>query len=56
MGKFGKKNHVSLNPLDLNICLLGLPKIGKTTLMKEVAEELVGEEISKQDGNMEKSV
>ena len=44
MGKFGKKNHVSLNPLDLNICLLGLPKIGKTTLMKQVAEELVGED------------
>lgn len=44
MGKFGKKNHVSLNPLDLNICLLGLPKIGKTTLMKEVAERLVGED------------
>lgn len=44
MGKFGKKNHVSLNPLDANICLLGLPKIGKTTIMKEVAEELVGDE------------
>lgn len=44
MGKFGKKNHVSLNPLDANICLLGLPKIGKTTIMKEVAEELVGED------------
>lgn len=43
MGKYGKKNHVSLNPLDANICLLGLPKIGKTTIMKEVAEELVGE-------------
>lgn len=43
MGKFGKKNHVSLNPLDANICLLGLPKIGKTTIMKEVAEKLVGE-------------
>lgn len=43
MGKFGKKNHVSLNPLDANICLLGLPKIGKTTLMKEVAEKLVGD-------------
>ena len=40
--KFGKKNHVSLNPLDANICLLGTPKVGKTTLMKEVAEELVG--------------
>ena len=42
MAKFGKKNHVSLNPLDANICLLGTPKVGKTTLMKEVAEELVG--------------
>ena len=41
--KFGKKNHVSLNPLDANICLLGLPKIGKTTIMKEVAEKLVGD-------------
>lgn len=41
--KVGKKNHVSLNPLDANICLLGLPKIGKTTIMKEVAEKLVGE-------------
>lgn len=44
MGKFGKKNHVSLNPLDANICLLGTPKVGKTTLMKEVAEKLVGDE------------
>lgn len=42
-GKFGKKNKVSLNPLDANICLLGLPKIGKTTIMKEIAEKLVGE-------------
>lgn len=44
MGRFGKKNHVSLNPLDANICLLGLPKIGKTTIMKQIAEELVGDE------------
>lgn len=43
MGKYGKKNHVSLNPLDANICLLGLPKIGKTTIMKEIAEKLVGD-------------
>lgn len=43
MGKFGKKNHVSLNPFDANICLLGLPKIGKTTIMKNIAEKLVGE-------------
>ena len=44
MAKFGQKNKVSLNPLDANICLLGLPKIGKTTIMKEVAEKLVGED------------
>ena len=43
MSKFGKKNKVSLNPLDANICLLGLPKIGKTTIMKEIAEKLVGD-------------
>ena len=43
MAKFGKKNKVSLNPLDANICLLGLPKIGKTTIMKEIAERLVGD-------------
>ncbi len=44
MAKFGRKNKVSLNPLDANICLLGLPKIGKTTIMKEVAEKLVGDD------------
>ena len=42
--KFGKKNKVSLNPLDANLCLLGLPKIGKTTICKEMAEKLVGED------------
>ena len=44
MGKFGKKTHVSLNPLDCSFIFLGSPKIGKTTLMKEVAEKLVGED------------
>ena len=43
MGKYGHKNHVSLNPADVSIIFLGQPKIGKTTLMKEVAESLVGE-------------
>lgn len=42
--KFGKKNKVSLNPLDANICLLGTPKVGKTTIMKQIAEKLVGED------------
>ena len=41
--KFGKKNKVSLNPLDANICLLGLPKIGKTTICKEMAEKFIEE-------------
>lgn len=56
MGKFGKKNEVSLNPLDYNICLLGVAKVGKTTLMKEVCEKLVGIEgyihfdMGKEDG------
>lgn len=40
---FGKKNHVKTNPLAYNICLLGESKIGKTTLMKQVCEKLVGE-------------
>lgn len=44
MGKFGKKNEVSLNPLDFGICLLGESGIGKTTLAKEVCEKLVGDE------------
>jgi len=44
MGKYGKKNEVSLNPLDFNICILGESKIGKTTLAKEICEKLVGEE------------
>lgn len=43
MGKFGKKNKINLNPLAANICLLGLPKVGKTTLVKEISEKLVGE-------------
>lgn len=56
MGKFGKKNEVSLNPLDYNICLLGEAKEGKTTLIKEVCEKLVGQEgyihfdMGKEDG------
>lgn len=37
---FGKRNHVSLNPLSYNICLLGESKIGKTTVIKEFCEKL----------------
>lgn len=44
MAKFGKKNKVSANLEDYNICLLGESGIGKTTLMKEVCEELFGDD------------
>lgn len=42
MGKFGQKNHVKLDPLAYNICLLGESKVGKTTLIREVCEKLAG--------------
>ena len=43
MGKFGKKNSVDLNPLHYNIALLGESGIGKTTIIKQLCEKLVGE-------------
>lgn len=42
--KFGKKNVIKVDPLAYNICLLGEPKIGKTTVVKEMLEKLVGED------------
>lgn len=42
--KYGKKNQVSLNPLDYSICLLGESKIGKTTLIHEVCQKLTGDD------------
>lgn len=42
--KYAKKNSVSLNPLDYNLILLGESGIGKTTLVYETAEKLVGPE------------
>ena len=44
MGKYGKKNHVSLSVLDVSLILMGTPKIGKTTLLKEVYEKVAGED------------
>ena len=44
MAKFGKKNHVNLNPLAYNICLLGEPKVGKTTLIYNVCKKLLGDD------------
>lgn len=41
---FGKKNKVNLDPLSYNIMLLGTPKVGKTTVIKEFCEGLAGED------------
>ena len=57
MGKFGKKNEINLNPLAYNSGLGGEAGIGKSTLIKEVCEKLVGDEgyisldIGKEDGH-----
>lgn len=54
--KFGKTNHVKIDPLAYNIALLGEPKIGKTTLIYEVVKKLAGDdgyiflEMGKEDG------
>jgi hypothetical protein len=42
--KYGKANVIKIDPLAYNICLLGEPKIGKTTVIKEMLEKLVGED------------
>lgn len=44
MGKYGRKNQVNLNPLSYNLMLLGTPKVGKTTVIKEYCEKLAGED------------
>ncbi len=43
MAKYGKRNEIKIDPLKYNICLLGEPKIGKTTIIKEVCEKMAGE-------------
>lgn len=42
--KFGKKNHVKVDPFNYSLMLLGEPKIGKTSLLYQVAEKLIGED------------
>lgn len=44
MAKFGKRSVVSTNIWDHSICLLGESGIGKTTIMAEVCEKLLGED------------
>ena len=40
--KYGKKNHVKVDPFSYNLMLLGEAKLGKTRLLYEVAEKEVG--------------
>lgn len=40
--KFGKKNHVKVDPFNYSLMLLGESKIGKSSLLYEVAEKEVG--------------
>lgn len=42
--KFGKKNQVKVDPFNYSLMMLGEPKIGKTSLLYEVAEKLLGED------------
>lgn len=42
--KFGKKNEVSLSPLDYNVIMLGESGIGKTSTMFEVCQKLAGDD------------
>ena len=42
--KFGKKNHVKVDPFNYSLMMLGEPKIGKTSLLYQIAEKLVGED------------
>lgn len=56
MSKYGKRNKVSENLGDYNICVLGESGIGKTTLMVQTCQKLFGEDgymilnMGKEDG------
>lgn len=39
---FGRKNHVKIDPTNYSLMLLGEAKIGKSSVIKEVLEKLVG--------------
>lgn len=41
---YGKKNKISINPLDYNVGLIGLAGVGKTTAIKEYCEILAPED------------
>lgn len=40
--KYGKKNEIKVDLLKYNICILGEPKIGKTSIVKNMLEKLGG--------------
>ena len=44
MGKFGHKQEIQLNPLAYNIGIIGESGIGKSTIVKQLCEKLVGVE------------
>ena len=56
MARFGKKNVVKVEPTAYNVAIIGESGIGKTTIMKEVLEKLVGDDgylilnMGKEDG------
>lgn len=41
---FGKKNKISVNPLDYNLGIIGLAGVGKTTVIKEYCDILAPED------------
>lgn len=57
LGKYGKKVEIKIDPLAYNIGLIGESGIGKSTLIKNVCEKLVGEDgylaldMGKEDGH-----
>lgn len=44
MGKFGQKKYMSDDIFDYNLMLIGESGIGKTTLMMQVCQKLVGDD------------
>ena len=43
--KFGRKNEIKIDPLAYNLALIGESGVGKTSVIKEYCEKLVGEDV-----------
>ena len=52
--KFGKKNHVKVDPFNYSLMMLGEPKIGKTR-KKEIFDKIINE-IMFYQGNTEVTI